>query len=134
MAVSFNQATVVGYVGAEPKSTTTQNGHQLTTFSVATTERTGNEQQQTEWHNIVTWGRLAEVAAKFLHKGSCVLIQGRLRTRNYLDDNNVKHYVTEIIADRQQLLDKRSDTGANYGAAASRAFTTTSNQADDVPF
>ncbi len=134
MAVSINQATVVGYVGAEPKSTTTQNGHQLTTFSVATTERTGNEQQQTEWHNIVTWNRLAEVAAMFLHKGSCVLIQGRLRTRNYLDNNNVKHYVTEIIADRLQLLDKRSDTGANYGAAASRAFTTTSNQADDVPF
>ena len=134
MAVSINQATVVGYVGAEPKSTTTQNGHQLTTFSVATTERTGNEQQQTEWHNIVTWNRLAEVAAMFLHKGSCVLIQGRVRTRNYLDNNNVKHYVTEIIADRLQLLDKRSDTGANDGAAASRAFTTTSNQADDVPF
>ena len=134
MAVSINQATVVGYVGAEPKSTTTQNGHQLTTCSVATTERTGNEQQQTEWHNIVTWNRLAEVAAMFLHKGSCVLIQGRLRTSTYLDNNNVKHYVTEIIADRLQLLDKRSDTGANDGAAASRAFTTTSNQADDVPF
>ena len=137
MAVSFNQATVVGYVGAEPKSTTTQNGHLLTTFSVATTERigNGNGNEQTEWHNIVTWSKLAEVASKFLHKGSCILIQGRLRTRNYLDNNNVKHYVTEIIADRLQLLDKRSDTGTNDGAAASGAFTAASNQAEDeVPF
>jgi len=118
MAVSFNQATVVGYVGAEPKSTTTQNGHQLTTFSVATTERNGNEQQQTEWHNIVAWNKLAEIAQKYLRKGSCVLIQGRLRTRNYEDKNKVKHYVTEIIADKLQLLDKR--TAENDGAAASR--------------
>ena len=128
MAVSFNQATVVGHIGAEPKATTTQGGHLLCTFSIATTERSSNEQPQTEWHNIVTWNKLAEVASKFLHKGSCVLIQGRLRTRNYLDNNNVKHYVTEIIADRLQLLDKRSDTGKNDGAAASGAFTTASSQ------
>lgn len=122
MAASFNQATIVGYLGAEPKTSITQNGHQLTTFSVATTERTSNEQQQTEWHNIVTWNKLADIALKYLHKGSCVLIQGRLHTRNYNDNNNVKHYVTEIVAERLQLLDKR--TAENDGAAASRVEPT----------
>ena len=134
MAISFNQATIVGYLGADPKPTTTQNNHQLCTFSVATTERTSGEQTATEWHNVVTWNKLADVAAKYLRKGSCVLVQGRLHTRNYVDNNNVKHYVTEIIADRMQLLDKRSSTTDNDGGAASAAFSATSYQDDNPPF
>lgn len=119
MPISFNQATVAGYLGNDPKTSTTTNGHKVTTFSVATSERSSNQQQQqTEWHSIVTWDKLAEITSKYLRKGSCVLVQGRLRTRNYEDKNNVKHYVTEIIADKIQLLDKR--TADNDGAAASR--------------
>lgn len=118
MAITFNQATIAGYLGNDPKTSTTQSGHTVTTFSVATTERTSNEQTQAEWHNIVAWNKLAEIAQKYLRKGSCVLIQGRLRTRNYEDKNKVKHYVTEIITDKLQLLDKR--TAENDGAAASR--------------
>lgn len=131
MAASFNQATIVGYLGAEPKQITTQNGNQLTTFSVATTERINSEQTQTEWHNIVTWNKLADIAAKFLHKGSCVLIQGHLRTRSYQDNNNVKHYVTEIIAERLQMLDKRT---ADDNTAAVGANQPAAQYQDEVPF
>lgn len=117
MAITFNQATIAGYLGSEPKTSTTQSGHTVTSFSVATTERTSNEQTVAEWHNIVAWNKLAEIAQKYLRKGSCVLVQGRLRTRNYEDKNNIKHYVTEIIADKLRLLDRR--TADNDGAAAS---------------
>ena len=102
---SINQATVIGFVGDEPKVSTTQAGRKVASFAIATTEKGYTAQNgttypdRTEWHNIVLWGKLAEVAEKFLHKGSSVFVQGKMRTRSYEDKNGLKRYITEIEGD-----------------------------------
>lgn len=110
---SINQATVVGFLGEDPKVSTTQTGRKVASFSVATTEKGYTDQNgtqypdKTEWHNVVIWGKLAEVAEKYLHKGSSVYIQGKMRTRSYEDKNQIKRYITEIECDVMQMLDRR---------------------------
>lgn len=110
---SLNQATIIGFVGGTPKINTTQNGRKMASFSVATTEKGYQKkdgtviQDKTEWHNIVIWGSLAEIAEKYLHSGSSVLVQGKIRTRSYDDKNGMKRYITEIDADTMQLLDRK---------------------------
>ena len=112
---SINQATVIGFVGDEPKVSTTQAGRKVASFAVATTEKGYTAQNgttypdRTEWHNIVLWGKLAEVAEKFLHKGSSVFVQGKMRTRSYEDKNGLKRYITEIEGDIMQMLDRKAD-------------------------
>lgn len=98
---SINKATIIGFVGQEPKVDTLQTGTKVT-LSVATTEKGYTTQggttvpDRTEWHNIVLWGKLAEIAGQYLHKGSSVYIEGKIRTRSYDDRNGIKRYVTEI--------------------------------------
>ena len=110
---SLNQATIIGFVGGTPKINTTQNGRKMASFSVATTEKGYQKkdgtviQDKTEWHNIVIWGSLAEIAEKYLHSGSSVLVQGKIRTRSYDDKNGTKRYITEIDADTMQMLDRK---------------------------
>jgi len=144
---SVNQATIVGFVGEEPKANTTQNGRKVASFAVATTEKGYTSQNgtvypdRTEWHNIVLWGRLAEVAEMYLHKGSSVYIQGKLRTRSYDDKNGIKRYVTEIDADTMQMLDRKADN-SNQSAQAQQAqqvhsapnSPSSDKKDDDLPF
>lgn len=132
---SVNQATVIGYVGEAPKVNSTQQGRKVASFAVATTEKGYTSKSgvqysdRTEWHNIVLWGNLAEIAEKYLHKGSSVYIQGKMRTRSYDDKNGIKRYVTEIEGDVMQMLDRRTDNAAppQNEAPAQKAN-------DDLPF
>lgn len=112
---SLNQATIIGYVGDVPKISNTQNGRKVASFAIATTEKGYTSKSgvqypdRTEWHNIVLWGNLAEIAEKYLRKGSSVLVQGKMRTRSYDDKNGVKRYITEIEGETMQMLDRRTD-------------------------
>lgn len=116
---SLNQATIIGYVGDVPKISNTQNGRKVASFAIATTEKGYTSKSgvqypdRTEWHNIVLWGNLAEIAEKYLRKGSSVFIQGKMRTRSYDDKNGVKRYITEIEGETMQMLDRRADNATS---------------------
>ena len=111
---SVNQATIIGYVGEDPKIITTSNGKTMATLTVATTERGytkkdgSTSEDRTEWHNIVLFGKLAEIARDYIRKGAALYIQGKMRTRSYDDKDGIKRYVTEIHADTVQMLDRKS--------------------------
>lgn len=112
---SFNQATVVGFVGDEPRIIQTQSNTAMASFAIATTERGYQRQDgtqvedRTEWHSIVFFGKPAEIIGRYVHKGSSLFVQGKMRTRSYEDKDGIKRYVTEIIGDNFQLLDKKTD-------------------------
>ena len=143
---SINKAIIVGFVGQEPKTDTLQSGVKVTSFSVATTEKGYTLQNgtqvpdRTEWHNIVLWGKIAEVAGTYLHKGSSVYIEGKIRTRSYEDRNGVKRYVTEIHADIMQMLDRKQETNQQqqYNQQQQQPFPprvdANGNPQDDLPF
>ncbi|MBL7110422.1 MAG: single-stranded DNA-binding protein [Bacteroidales bacterium] len=119
---------MIGFIGKDPVSTTFDSGKNKTTFSLATSERRG-ESSVTSWHNVVCWNGLARVATDFLKKGSHVAITGRISYRNY-DKDGVKHYATEILADRMQMLDRTSkDEGSPEATVEETAAPT-----DDIPF
>ena len=106
---NVNKATVMGVLGRDPETKQFPNGGSITTFSVATTEfwkdkSTGERKEATEWHRIATSNRLAEIASKYLKKGSKAYIEGSLRTRKYKDQSGADREVTEIRADVLQLL------------------------------
>jgi single-strand DNA-binding protein len=140
---SINKATIIGFVGQEPKVDTLQSGVKVASFSVATTEKGYTTQSgatipdRTEWHNIVLWGKLAEVAGNYLHKGSSVYVEGKIRTRSYDDRNGVKRYVTEIHGDIMQMLDRKSDGGNQQqyaGQGTNGSGGSASSDDDDLPF
>lgn len=110
----LNKVILIGNLGADPEIRYTQSGAQVATFSVATTERwkgqDGLPQEQTEWHRIVAWSKLAEICGQYLHKGSRVYIEGRLQTRRWQDQGGVEHAITEVIARDMKMLDSRTTT------------------------
>lgn len=114
--MSVNKVILVGNVGRDPEVRHLDKGVAVARFSLATTEnytsKTGEKVSNTEWHNIVLWRGLAEVAEKYVKKGSQLYIEGRLRTNTYEKDG-VKHYATEINADTMQLLGKREGQAEN---------------------
>lgn len=106
--MNVNKAIILGNVTRDPELRSLPSGQNVASFSVATnrywTDKiSGEKKSQVEFHNITTFGRLAEVAQKFLKKGSLVYIEGRLQTRNWQDQQGVKHFRTDIIAERIQL-------------------------------
>ena len=106
---NLNRVTVMGVLGRDPETKQFSNGGSITTFSVATSEfwkdkATGERREATEWHRISTNNRLAEIASKYLKKGSKVYIEGSLRTRKYKDKSGSEKEITEIRADELQLL------------------------------
>lgn len=107
----LNKVTLIGNLGNDPNIQTLEGNTKVAKFSLATSEsfRDSNEQNQTitDWHNIVLWRGLAEIAEKYLHKGSLVYVEGKLKTRNYDDKDGQKKYVTEIVAEQLLLLDKK---------------------------
>ena len=121
--MSLNKAMLIGNVGRDPevRYLDGQSGNaKVATFTLATTERyrdrNGEVRENTEWHNIVAWRNNADVAEKFVKKGTQLYIEGRIRTRSWDDQNGSKRYTTEIIADTLQLLGKKSDNpGAQQG-------------------
>ena len=115
-----NKVILLGNVGRDPEVRYTQNGTAVANFSIATSEvfggRDGGERkEQTEWHNIVCWGRQAEIAGQYVKKGRQLYVEGRLQTRDWVDPQGVKHYKTEIICRTFQLLGRRDDDGGGGG-------------------
>jgi len=140
-----NKAIVVGNLGNDPEVRTTQSGTQVANFSVATSEQytdaSGQKQERTEWHRIVTFGRLAEICAQYLHKGKQVYIEGRIQTRKWTDQNGQDRWTTEIVANQMQMLGRAGDSpgavpaGAPaQEAAASAGGGKVADEDDDLPF
>ena len=113
--VGVNKVILIGNLGADPEIRHTGGNVPVTTLRVATTERykdrNGERQERTEWHNVVLWRGLAEIAERYLRKGSTIYIEGRLETRSWEDKNGQKRYTTEVIATDMTMLDSRADTG-----------------------
>jgi len=116
--VGVNKVILIGNLGAEPEIRHTPGNVPVTTIRLATTERykdrNGERQERTEWHNVVLWRGLAEIAERYLHKGSTIYIEGRLETRSWEDKNGQKRYTTEVVATDMTMLDSRSDAGAGF--------------------
>lgn len=111
---SINKVILVCTLGKDPEVRQTQNGNAICNLSAATSRKykdaQGNAQEETEWHRISLFGRSAEVAGQYLKKGSMVYIEGRLRMRKYTDKDGIDRYVTEIIGEHMQFLDKKPAT------------------------
>ncbi len=117
-----NKVIIVGNLGNEPEIRTMPNGEAVANISVATSEswrdkNSGEMREITEWHRIVLYRRLAEIAGEYLHKGSKVYVEGRLRTRKWQDQNGQDRYTTEIQGDSLQMLDSRGDRAQSGGYA-----------------
>jgi single-strand DNA-binding protein len=110
----INRVILIGNLGKDPEVMSFDNGVKKASFSLATTESYKNKEgarvDQTEWHNIIMWRGLAEVAEKYLKKGSQIYLEGKIKTRSYEQDG-VKKYVTEIFADNMTMLGSRRDAG-----------------------
>ena len=114
---SLNKVIIIGHLGRDPESRYMPSGEQVTSIAVATTDRwrdkaTGDMKEQTEWHRISFFGKLAEIAGQYLKKGSQVYIEGRIRTNKYTDRDGVERYQTQIIADTMQMLGSKQDGSA----------------------
>jgi single-strand DNA-binding protein len=122
---SVNKAILIGNLGADPELRYTPTQQAVASFSLATTEKykdkSGTLQSRTEWHNIVLWGRLAEVAQSYLKKGSPVYIEGRIQYRSYDDKNGIKRYRTEVVGQSIQLLGGRPSGGGSGGGGGQDA-------------
>jgi single-strand DNA-binding protein len=155
MARGVNKVILVGNLGKDPETRYMPNGKAVTNFSIATSEswkdkQTGEQREQTEWHNIVMYDRLAEIAAEYLRKGSQVYIEGKLRTRKWQDKEGRDRYTTEINANEMQMLGSRAGgggggggMGAGSGGGEARPAPASSGPApsggsgdfdDDIPF
>lgn len=116
---SVNKVILIGNLGKDPEVRHLEGGVAVARFPIATSEtfkdRNGQRQERTEWHNIVLWRGLAEVAEKYLRKGNPVYIEGRIRSNNYTDKDGIQRYSTEIVADNMTMLGSRSDNGNGGG-------------------
>jgi single-strand DNA-binding protein len=154
MARGINKVILVGNLGGDPEVRYMPSGGAVTNLTIATSEswkdkQTGEQQDRTEWHRVVFFNRLAEIAAEYLRKGSKVYVEGSLRTRKWQDQAGVERYTTEIVAAEMQMLDSRGGQGAPAGqstssrAPAQQNYAQESNAApsmasedfdDDIPF
>lgn len=118
--MNLNKAIILGRVTADPQLRTTPGGQSVTTIGIATnrvwTDKEGKKQEETEFHNVVLWGRQAEIAAQFLLKGATVLVEGRIRTRSWTDKQGQARRTTEIMAERLQLGPKPQTTSQAPGS------------------
>ncbi|MFI4918558.1 MAG: single-stranded DNA-binding protein [Legionellales bacterium] len=157
MARGVNKVILVGNVGVEPEVRNMPNGNAVTNFSLATSETwkdkiTGEKQEKTEWHRVICFNRLGEIAGEYVRKGSKLYIEGSLRTRKWQDAQGQDKYTTEIIASDLQLLDSKGGSAPNYDDVpqaqvsfapqqkasekpqAAPAYDAFDNLDDDVPF
>jgi single-strand DNA-binding protein len=147
----INKFILVGTLGNDPEFRTTAGGLAITTISVATNEswkdkQTGEKKERTEWHRVKTFGRMAEVAAEYLKKGSRVYFEGQIRTEKYTDKEGIERYSTEVYANNMQLLDRveggqrpqqgqqRAQRSGPPAQAPSNVPPPATDFDDDVPF
>ena len=147
MARGVNKVTLIGNLGKDPEIRYTQSGSAVVNVSIATTDtwkdkQSGETQERTEWHNLVFFGRLAEIVNEYLKKGSQVYVEGRLQTRKWQDKEGHDRYTTEIVANEMQMLGGRSgaDGGASRNANQAPPSSAEASNApaddfdDDIPF
>ncbi len=146
----INKVILVGNVGADPEIRTIESGAKVARIRMVTSERIFNRQtnetkEHSEWHTVIMWRGLADVADKYVRKGSQIYIEGNLRTRDWLDKENVKHTATEIVAYELKMLGRRSDSSSSSQAVAAPApaavatpapapVVTPAEDPDDLPF
>jgi single-strand DNA-binding protein len=142
-----NKVILVGRLGKDPEVRNLENGATVANFTIATSESykdktTGEKKEITEWHNIVLWRGLAEIAQKYLHKGDMVFVEGKLRTRSW-EKEGVTRYTTEVVGDNMTMLSTKGGSGSSgggYSGAESnssdsfRASAPADSSTDDLPF
>jgi single-strand DNA-binding protein len=141
---SLNKVMLIGNLGKDPEVRFTTSGQGVASFSLATTEKyknkSGEWEEKTEWHNIVFWGRQAEICGEYLSKGKTVYVEGRLQTRKWQDKDGRDRYTTEIVGDRMQMLSPKGEGGKGGGGRGGNEPTAAYddpvgyNQEDDIPF
>lgn len=134
MARGINKVIIIGNLGADPEVRYSQTGQAIANITVATSEswtdkQTNEKKELTEWHRVVIYQRLAEIAGEYLRKGSKVYIEGRLRTRKWQDQQGVERYTTEIVANELQMLDGRGETANQSSNSQANAPAKTPQQA-----
>jgi single-strand DNA-binding protein len=153
MARGINKVILIGNLGADPETRYMPSGSAVTNLRIATTDQwkdkeSGENQERTEWHNVAMFGRLAEISAEYLRKGSQVYIEGRLRTRKWQDRDGNDRWTTEIVANDMQMLGGRTQGGADAPArggerrsaedapsrSAERSAAPVEDFDDDIPF
>ena len=152
MARGVNKVILVGNLGADPETRYTASGAAITNINIATSEswkdkQTGENQERTEWHRVVFFNRLAEIAGEYLRKGSQVYVEGSLRTRKWQGQDGQDRYTTEVVATEMQMLGSRADSGGQPQAggggfrksqgsqqATSQAEPDNDFADDDIPF
>ena len=132
--MNLNRAMIIGNITRDPEVRTTPNGHNVCSIGVATnrfwTDNSGQKQTQVEYHNVVLWGKLADIAGQYLHKGDKVYVEGRLQTRDWTAQDGTKRIRTEIVAENLIMLGGRG--GASSGNAGSSAPSQDQSQGQEV--
>jgi single-strand DNA-binding protein len=149
MARGVNKVILVGNCGKDPETRYTPSGSAVTNVSIATSEQwtdkqSGQKQERTEWHNVVFFNRLAEIAGEYLRKGSQIYVEGQLRTRKWQDKSGQDRYTTEIVANEMQMLGSRGAGGGDYAPAPQQSSNNSQPSPqmapvddsfdDDIPF
>lgn len=134
---SLNKIMLIGNLGKDPEIRVTASGQTVANFSLATKEqfknKCGEREERTEWHSIVVWGKLAEIARDYLHKGKQVYIEGRLQTRKWQDKNGQDRYTTEVVAELMQMLGSKGD-GSKTVQEPSDTFAGDDFDVENSPF
>ena len=137
---SLNKVILIGNLGQDPEARFTPQGTAVTNLSIATNEswkdQSGEMQDRTEWHRVVMYGRMAETATEYMKKGQMVYVEGRLHTREWEDQNQIKRKTTEIRCDNFTMLGRRSDapTGQSQDVMSASPSAPASEIDDDLPF
>lgn len=138
---SVNKVILLGRLGKDPETKFTPSGMQITTFSLATSEkvkRGENWEEKTEWHNIVTFNKTAQIVADYYKKGNQIYLEGKISTNSWEDENGQKRYKTEIIANNTKNLTPKNDAGQNQGYSqnSNQGYNNqpANNPEDDLPF
>ena len=136
---SVNKALIIGNLGQDPEIKYTQSGSPVANLSVATSERwkdknTGEQKEQVEWHRVVIFGRLAEIAEQYLKKGSKIFVEGKLQTRDWEDSEGKKRYTTEVVAREMTMLDSKGDSMDSSSSNSSSSKPNNDKFEEDIPF
>jgi single-strand DNA-binding protein len=135
---SLNKAILIGNLGKDPEIRATASGQSVATFSLATSEKiknkSGEMEERTEWHKVVLWGKLADIAAQYLAKGKPVYIEGRIQTRKWEGKDGVEHYTTEIVGDTMKMLGSKEGSSHVAAAGTHDSVAAGDDILDDVPF
>lgn len=138
---NVNKAIIIGRLGQDPDIRHTQSGQAVANLSVATSERykdkSGQQQEQTEWHRVTLWSKLGEIAQQYLKKGDLVYIEGKLKTRKWTDKDGQDRYTTEIIGSELRMLGGKSEsntTQQSYQQPKPNTAPIADNVDDDLPF